>query len=115
VALGEEVVGRWGDRGRQRGGGPREKGRRPNGRRQRSTGRRGGALADDGGALVEVGRALLEDDGVVGGAAVVGDDGGARWENLAAWRRRFVFTPDLENFRYRVSGIYRWNHHWRAT
>jgi hypothetical protein len=61
VALGEEVVGQRGDRGRRRGGGPREKGRRPSGRRRRSTGRRGGALADDGGALVEVGQALLED------------------------------------------------------
>jgi hypothetical protein len=39
---------------------------------------------DDGGALVEVGWALLEDGGVVGGAAAVGDEGGARWENLAA-------------------------------
>jgi hypothetical protein len=84
VALGEEVVGRRGARGRRCGGGPREKGRRPSGRRRQSTGRRGGAFADDGGALVEVGRALLEDDGVVGGAAAVGDDGGARWENLAA-------------------------------
>jgi hypothetical protein len=45
-------------------------------------GEKGRALADDGGALVEVGRALLEDGGVVGGAAAVGDNGGARWENL---------------------------------
>jgi hypothetical protein len=42
-----------------------------------------GALADDGGALVEVGGALPEDGGVVGGAAAVGEDGGARWEILA--------------------------------
>jgi hypothetical protein len=84
VALGEEVVSQWGDRRRWRGGGPREKWRRPSGRRQRSTGGRGGALADDGGELVEVGRALLEDGGVVGGAEAVGDDGGARWEDLAA-------------------------------
>jgi hypothetical protein len=83
-ALGEEVVARRGARGRRRGGGPREKGQRPSGRRLRSTGRRGGALADDGGALVEVGRALLKYDGVVGGAAAVGDNGDARWENLAA-------------------------------
>jgi hypothetical protein len=39
---------------------------------------------DDGGALVEVGRALLEDGRVVGGAVAIGDDGNARWENLAA-------------------------------
>jgi hypothetical protein len=84
VALGEEVVGRWGAHGRWRGDGPRGKWRRPSGRRRRSTGRGGGALEDDGGALVEVGRALLEDGGVVGGAATVGDDGGAQWENLAA-------------------------------
>jgi hypothetical protein len=84
VALGEEVVDRRGDRERRCDGGPREKGRRPSGRRRRSTGRRGGALADDGGALMDVGRALLEDGGVVGGAATVGDDGGARRENLAA-------------------------------
>jgi hypothetical protein len=36
----------------------------------------GGALADDSGVLVEVGRALLEDGGVVGGAAAIGEDGG---------------------------------------
>jgi hypothetical protein len=47
-------------------------------------GRRGRALADDGGVLVEVGRTLLEDGGVVGEAAAVGEDGGARWEILAA-------------------------------
>jgi hypothetical protein len=47
-------------------------------------GRRGGALAADGGALVEVNGALLEDGGVVGGAVVVGEDGGAQWEILAA-------------------------------
>jgi hypothetical protein len=35
-------------------------------------------------ALVDVGRALLEDGGVVGGAAAVGDDGDARREKLAA-------------------------------
>jgi hypothetical protein len=34
-------------------------------------------------ALMEVVRALLEDGGVVGGAAAVGDDGDARCENLA--------------------------------
>jgi hypothetical protein len=107
VALEEEVIGRRGDRGRRRGSGPRKKGRRPSGSRRRSTGRRGGALADDGGALVEVGRALLEDGGLVGGAAAVGDDGGAQWENLAASRRRFIFALDLENFRDRVSCIYR--------
>jgi hypothetical protein len=84
VALGEEGVGRWGDHGRRCDSGPREKGWRPSGSRRRSTGRRGGALADDGGALVDVGRALLEDSGLVGGAAAVGDEGGARWENLAA-------------------------------
>jgi hypothetical protein len=82
--LGEEVVGRRGDRGRRHSGGPREKGRCPSGRRWWSMGRRGEALADDGGALVEVGRALLEDGGVVGGAAAVGDEGGAWWKNLAA-------------------------------
>jgi hypothetical protein len=66
------------------GGGPLEKARLPSGTWRRYTGRRGGALADDGGALVEVDRALLEDGGLVGGAAAVRDDGGARWENLAA-------------------------------
>jgi hypothetical protein len=35
-------------------------------------------------ALVEVGGALLEDDRVVGGAATVGEDDGARWEILVA-------------------------------
>jgi hypothetical protein len=49
-----------------------------------ATAKDGGALADDGGALVEVGWALLDDGGVVGGAATVGDDGGAPRENLAA-------------------------------
>jgi hypothetical protein len=63
AALGEEVVGRRGARGRRRGGGPPEKGWRPSGRRRRSTGRRGWALTDDGGVLVEVGRALLEEAG----------------------------------------------------
>jgi hypothetical protein len=47
------------------------------------TAKDGGALTDDGGALVEVGWALLDDDGVVGGAAAVGDDGGTPRENLA--------------------------------
>jgi hypothetical protein len=47
-------------------------------------GRRGVSLTDDGMALVDVGRALLEDGGVVGGAAAVGDDGDARREKLAA-------------------------------
>jgi hypothetical protein len=34
--------------------------------------------------LVEVGGALLEDGGVVGGAAALGEDGDAQWEILAA-------------------------------
>jgi hypothetical protein len=75
----------------------------------------GGALADDGGALVEVGRSLLDDGRVVGWAEAIGDDGGAPRENLAAWRRRFVFAPNLENFQDRVSCIYRWTHRWRVT
>jgi hypothetical protein len=82
AALGKEVIGWRGARGRRRGGGPQDKGRRPSGRRRRSTGRRGGALADDGGALVEVGRAFLEDGGVVRGEVAVGEDGSARWEIL---------------------------------
>jgi hypothetical protein len=51
---------------------------------------------------MEVGRALLEDGGVVGGAAAVGEDGGARREILAALRRRFVSCRGLENFRERA-------------
>jgi hypothetical protein len=47
----------------------------------------------------------LEDGGVVGGAVVVGEDGGAQWEILAAWRRRFVSRRDLENFWERGSYI----------
>jgi hypothetical protein len=84
ATLGEEVDSRRGARGRRRGGGPQEKGRGPRGRRRQSTGRRGGALADDDKALVEVSGALLEDSGVVGGAPSVGEDGGVRWEILAA-------------------------------
>jgi hypothetical protein len=106
---GRFLASRWGS-GR-RGGGRhpgREEGRLRSGRRSLISGataddsaaavhrRRGGALAEDGGgprgegaghdggALVDVGRALLEDGRVVGGAAVVGDDGGAQRENLAA-------------------------------
>jgi hypothetical protein len=62
-------------------------------------GRRSGALAEDddgprgegaGPSRTTAGRswrsavALLEDGGVVGGAAAVGEDGGARWEIMAA-------------------------------
>jgi hypothetical protein len=105
------VLGRRGSGATADNGAAAVHGRRGGG----ATAEDGGALADDGGVLVEVGRELLDDGGVVGGAAAVGDDGGAPQENLAACRRRFVFALDLENFRDRVSCIYRWSHHWWAT
>jgi hypothetical protein len=77
-----------------------EKGRGPRGRRR---GARGGRTGTPGGRR-----------------------GGRRGDGSRGRRRRsvgksgsltvsFRFAPDLENFRERVSCIYRWNHHWRAT
>jgi hypothetical protein len=76
-----------------------EKGWGPRGRRQRSTGRRSGTLTDDSGALVEVGGALQEDGGMVGGEAVLGEDG--RWCSVryfGSLTASFRFAPRLKKF-----------------
>jgi hypothetical protein len=114
VALGEEVVdrrapaddgaaavhGRRSGALAEDGGGPRGEGAGPHGRRRgarrgrpgTSRGRRGGQRGGDGRGRRQ--RSV----GIFG--------------SLTA---SFRFVPDLENFRERVSCIYRWNHHWRAT